>query len=73
LWHWPLQGLGRRNALLNLGLLQCVAPTRVNQYLTNVLLKIIAKVYFSLPWDLRALHLYMTTICFFYIFSLFKQ
>ena len=64
-------GPWKKKCLAEFGIVtQCVAPTRVNdQYLTNVLLKINAKVCSSSPWDLRASpHLYMAIMYFWYFF-----
>jgi eukaryotic translation initiation factor 2C len=54
-------GPWKRKCLAEFGIVtQCVAPTRVNdQYLTNVLLKINAKVCFLCALILMVLHLYL--------------
>lgn len=51
-----LTGPWKKKCLAEFGIVtQCVAPTRVNdQYLTNVLLKINAKVCLFLSWDLES-------------------
>lgn len=45
--NWTCKGPWKKKNLAEFGIVtQCIAPTRVNdQYLTNVLLKINAKVY----------------------------
>jgi eukaryotic translation initiation factor 2C len=45
--NWICEGPWKKKCLADYGIVtQCIAPTRVNdQYLTNVLLKINAKVY----------------------------
>jgi len=46
-WKFTWEGPWKKKNLAEVGIVtQCIAPTRVNdQYLTNVLLKINAKVY----------------------------